>query len=135
MNTPPNTASGKTVIRGAAIVTMDDGLGELEKGDILVEGDRIVEIAPDIEMADAVEIDAQGMIAIPGFVDSHRHCWEGLLRSALPDGTLLPLTRSLCDFEPKFFYPLAPAPRAQYHPHQPPVGQFFLAKFTPAISF
>ena len=88
MNTPPNTASGKTVIRRAAIVTMDDRLGELEMGDILVEGDRIVEIAPDIEMADAVEIDARGMIAIPGFVDSHRHCWEGLLRSALPDGTL-----------------------------------------------
>ena len=88
MKTPPNKASGKTVIRGAAIVTMDDRLGELEKGDILVEGDRIVKIAPNIEIADAVEVDGQGMIAIPGFVDSHRHCWEGLLRSALPDGTL-----------------------------------------------
>ena len=78
----------RTVIRSAAIVTMDDGLGDLATGDILVEGERIVEIAPHVDATDATVIDAARMIAIPGFVDTHRHCWEGLIRNALPDGTL-----------------------------------------------
>ena len=33
-------------------------------------------------------IDAEGMIVMPGFVDSHRHIWEGLLRNI---GTDVPL--------------------------------------------
>ena len=33
-------------------------------------------------------IDASGMIVMPGFVDSHRHIWEGLLRNI---GTDVPL--------------------------------------------
>ena len=33
-------------------------------------------------------IDATGMIVVPGFVDSHRHIWEGLLRNI---GTDVPL--------------------------------------------
>jgi len=41
---------------------------------------------------------------------------------------LLPLTLSLCDFE-IYLSVGEPAPRAQYHPHQPPVGHFFLAIF------
>ena len=38
--------------------------------------------------ADAEVIDATGMIVMPGFVDSHRHIWEGLLRNI---GTDVPL--------------------------------------------
>ena len=37
---------------------------------------------------DAEVIDASGMIVMPGFVDSHRHIWEGLLRNI---GTDVPL--------------------------------------------
>ena len=33
-------------------------------------------------------IDASGMIVMPGFVDSHRHIWEGVLRNI---GTDVPL--------------------------------------------
>jgi cytosine/adenosine deaminase-related metal-dependent hydrolase len=33
-------------------------------------------------------IDATGMIVMPGFVDSHRHIWEGILRNI---GTDVPL--------------------------------------------
>ena len=38
--------------------------------------------------AEAEVIDASGMIVMPGFVDSHRHIWEGLLRNI---GTDVPL--------------------------------------------
>ena len=37
---------------------------------------------------DAEVIDASGMIVMPGFVDTHRHIWEGLLRNI---GTDVPL--------------------------------------------
>ncbi len=82
------SSTAKTLIKRAAIVTMDETLGELLCGDILVDAGVIVAIAPNIDAADAVTIDADGMIAIPGFVDSHRHLWEGLIRNGLPDGTL-----------------------------------------------
>jgi 5-methylthioadenosine/S-adenosylhomocysteine deaminase len=34
-------------------------------------------------------IDASGMIVMPGFVDTHRHMWQGLVRNIGPDDLLL----------------------------------------------
>ena len=78
----------RKVIRGGTILTMDASIGELTAGDILIDGDRIVEIRPSISVNEAAAIDATGMIVMPGFVDSHRHIWEGLLRNI---GTDVPL--------------------------------------------
>ena len=88
MNQRIDSLSRTYVIRGASIVTLDDEIGDIVVGDIRVQDGKIVEIAPRTETVDVPVIDAGGMIAIPGFVDSHRHCWEGLLRNALPNGTL-----------------------------------------------
>ena len=44
--------------------------------------------APVWQNGEAEVIDASGMIVMPGFVDSHRHIWEGLLRNI---GTDVPL--------------------------------------------
>ena len=33
-------------------------------------------------------IDATNTIVMPGFVDTHRHMWQGILRNMLPDGSL-----------------------------------------------
>ena len=70
----------RTLIRNATIVTMDDTLGELPHGDILIENDVIVSVAPSIAAADALVVNATGMIAIPGLVNSHIHTWEIALR-------------------------------------------------------
>ncbi len=52
-----------------------DGSGELPfHGDILIEGEAIVEIAPEIEKEGAQIIDAAGKAVTPGFIDIHRHC-------------------------------------------------------------
>jgi cytosine/adenosine deaminase-related metal-dependent hydrolase len=65
------------------------GRGSQPNGDVLVEGDRIVEVGPSLDGgADAEVIDASGMIVMPGFVDTHRHIWEGILRNI---GTDVPL--------------------------------------------
>jgi cytosine/adenosine deaminase-related metal-dependent hydrolase/ribose/xylose/arabinose/galactoside ABC-type transport system permease subunit len=80
--------SGRMVIRGGTVISLDPDLPETMTADVLIERDRIVEVRPAIEAADAEEIDASGMIVMPGFVDTHRHIWEGLLRNI---GTDVPL--------------------------------------------
>ncbi|WP_236793738.1 amidohydrolase family protein [Amycolatopsis sp. GM8] len=69
----------KTLIKGADVITMDPAAGELRDCDILVEDGKIAAVAPDIS-ADAEIVDARGMIAMPGMVDTHRHLWQTPMR-------------------------------------------------------
>lgn len=78
----------RKLIKGGIVLSMDPDIGDFAKGDVLVEGDRILEIGPDLEVNGAQLIDATGKIVIPGFVDTHRHIWEGILRNI---GTDVPL--------------------------------------------
>jgi 5-methylthioadenosine/S-adenosylhomocysteine deaminase len=79
--------SDKLLIRGGTVLSMDPTVGDLPRADILVDGDTIAAVQPDIS-ADAQTIDATGFIAIPGFVDTHRHTWEAAIRGSAPDATL-----------------------------------------------
>jgi 5-methylthioadenosine/S-adenosylhomocysteine deaminase len=80
--------AGRRLIKGGMVISLDPAIGDLASGDVLVEGDKIVQVAPSIPVEDAEIIDATGMLVLPGFVDSHRHIWEGLLRNI---GTDVPL--------------------------------------------
>jgi len=77
--------AGRTIIRGADIVTMDASLGDLAGSDILVENGAIVAIGPSLQALDAERIDASGMIALPGIIDSHTCLWQTVLRGYVPD--------------------------------------------------
>src|SRR5690349_21913017 len=66
---------------------MVPGTGET-CADILVDGERIADVAPRIDAADARVIDAGGMIVLPGFVDTHRHVWQTQLRTVATDWSL-----------------------------------------------
>jgi 5-methylthioadenosine/S-adenosylhomocysteine deaminase len=79
--------NGRTLIKGGTVLSMDPSVGDFEVGDVLVEDDRIVAVGPNLT-AEAEVIDGSGMIIIPGFVDTHRHIWEGILRNI---GTDVPL--------------------------------------------
>ncbi|QPM92265.1 amidohydrolase family protein [Pseudooceanicola algae] len=68
------------VIRGAAIVSVDPEIGNLSCGDILVKGDRIVAVGPDLAVEDAEVIDGSRMIAMPGLVNAHNHLWQTVIR-------------------------------------------------------
>lgn len=85
----PITDSHRILVRGGTIISQDPGVGNLARGDILVEGDRIRAIGSTIECVDARIIDAEGMIVIPGLVDTHRHAWEGQLRRINPNSHTL----------------------------------------------
>ncbi|WP_217560851.1 amidohydrolase family protein [Streptomyces sp. GbtcB6] len=75
----------RILFTGATVVTMDPGLGVVDGGDLLVEGDTITAVGPRLDAADAVVVDATGTILAPGFVDTHRHAWEAQLRRIMPD--------------------------------------------------
>lgn len=71
------------VIRRGHVLSMDPALGDLPEGDIHVRDGEIVAVAPHIASDDLPEIDAKGMIVLPGFVDTHWHLWESPLRGKL----------------------------------------------------
>ncbi len=77
---------GRTLIRGGHVVSMDPTIGELAGADVLVDGPRIVAIGMNLPAADAFVVDARGKVVLPGFVDTHRHAWETLLRSMIAEG-------------------------------------------------
>ncbi|ANS42578.1 amidohydrolase family protein [Serratia inhibens] len=81
--------AARTLIRGATVLSMDGDTGNLVSGDILIEGSTIAAISKSIDAGDAVVIDASGMIAMPGMVDTHRHSWEGQLRRLNPNAATL----------------------------------------------
>jgi cytosine/adenosine deaminase-related metal-dependent hydrolase len=76
------------VIRGGAVLSMDPAVGDFAQADVLVEGKKIVAVAPKLEAGGAVVIDARGMIVMPGFIDTHHHQFETALRGFLADGLL-----------------------------------------------
>ncbi|MFJ5337701.1 amidohydrolase family protein [Pectobacterium sp. CHL-2024] len=78
-----------TLIRGATILSMDDSVGNIERGDILIRGSTITAVGQNLNGQDAHVIDATNMIVMPGMVDSHRHSWEGQLRRINPNATCL----------------------------------------------
>jgi cytosine/adenosine deaminase-related metal-dependent hydrolase len=87
------------LIRRAHILTIDPALGDFPAGDILVRDGAIAEVAESIEAPDAEIIDGRGMIALPGFVDTHWHLWNaslrGLVRADDPQSGYFPVTLKL----------------------------------------
>ena len=83
------------VIKSVGIFDLTSG--ELSKGDIAIAGDRIVGTYE--TYSGATEIDGRGLIAVPGFIDSHVHCESTLVpplefdRCVVPRGT----TTAICD--------------------------------------
>ncbi|MCM2387247.1 amidohydrolase family protein [Streptomyces albipurpureus] len=75
-----NANESRLLIKGATVLTMDPTLGDLTTGDILIVGDRISAVAAELSDPQAEVIDARGMIAIPGLIDTHMHAWQTPLK-------------------------------------------------------
>ncbi|MGZ5834585.1 MAG: amidohydrolase family protein [Xanthobacteraceae bacterium] len=87
----PSTAvaPGRPIlIKNGCVVSLDRAVGDFEQADVLVRGSKIAEIRPNISATDAEVIDASHSIVMPGFVDTHRHMWQGILRNIIPDASL-----------------------------------------------
>jgi 5-methylthioadenosine/S-adenosylhomocysteine deaminase len=80
---------GRTLIADALVLTMDDALGTLPRADVLIEGQRIAAVGPDLPRQQGVDvIDGRDKIVMPGFVDTHRHMWAAMLRGCACYGDL-----------------------------------------------
>jgi 5-methylthioadenosine/S-adenosylhomocysteine deaminase len=71
----------RRLITNGIVLSLDPQIGDVSGCDVLIDRDRIVAVGRGLEADGAEVIDASGMIVMPGFVDSHRHTWEGLLRN------------------------------------------------------
>ncbi|GAA1820738.1 amidohydrolase family protein [Actinomadura chokoriensis] len=77
------------VLRGGMVLPMTDGREVLDRADVLIEGDRISAVGPDLPVPDGTaEIDASGGIVMPGMIDTHRHMWQTAMRGYGADWTL-----------------------------------------------
>lgn len=88
-------AQADLVIRGGEVV---DGTGAPARtADVAIEGDKIVAVDESFDGTGRREIDAEGRIVTPGFVDIHTHldaqlawdpmptssCWHGVTSAVL----------------------------------------------------
>jgi 5-methylthioadenosine/S-adenosylhomocysteine deaminase len=86
------------LIKGGHIITLDDA-GRRLTADILIEGDRIVRIRPNIDgPADRV-LKAEGMLVLPGLVQAHLHLCQTLLRGQADDMGLLDWLNTITGLE------------------------------------
>jgi 5-methylthioadenosine/S-adenosylhomocysteine deaminase len=82
----------RILIKGGVVLTVDRQIGDFARADVLIEDGKIREVRPNIALAAdaAAVIDATNRIVIPGFVDTHSHSYQGLLRNILTNGVLNP---------------------------------------------
>ncbi len=78
----------RILLRGGVVLSLDPKVGDFEKADVLIDGNRIAEIAPTVSASDAEIVDCSGTIVMPGFITTHHHQYETLQRSMIPDGLL-----------------------------------------------
>ena len=109
----------RTLIANGIVLSLDPQIGEVSGCDVLIDGDRIVAVGRGLETDGAEVIDASGMIVMPGFVDSHRHIWEGLLRNI---GADVPL-EGRSSYISHVLHKLAPA----FRPEDAYMGNFISA--------
>ncbi|MDA9410548.1 amidohydrolase family protein [Bradyrhizobium sp. CCBAU 45384] len=86
----------RTLIRSATVISMDGVIGDLGSGDVLVEGNRIADVRPSIDVAADMEIlDGKGRIVVPGLINAHMHTWQTGLRGFAANWTLLEYFRRM----------------------------------------
>lgn len=80
--------SPRLLFEGGIVLSMDPAIGDFAEADVLVENGKIKAVGPHVHAHGAQVVDARGKIVMPGFVDTHRHMWQGLMRNIGPDDLL-----------------------------------------------
>jgi 5-methylthioadenosine/S-adenosylhomocysteine deaminase len=83
MTTPDRRA---LLLRGGLVLSMDPEIGIQHDCDVAIRDGEIVEVGPGLSLDGAEEVDASGMIVLPGLIDSHWHMWSSLGRNFIAEG-------------------------------------------------
>jgi len=91
------------LVSGGIVVSMDMRRRVIADGAVLIEDDRIAKVGKKVDLAEGstaeIKIDADGMVLLPGLIDTHVHLAQALLRGCADD-------RSLLDWLQKYVWPL-----------------------------
>jgi 5-methylthioadenosine/S-adenosylhomocysteine deaminase len=71
-----NQMAKKLLIKCSRIVSVDPKIGDLKDAHILIEDDKIIEIAPTIDVQADEVLDASDLIVMPGLINAHLHTWQ-----------------------------------------------------------
>lgn len=71
----------RVLLKEGCVLSLDRKVGNFLRADVLIEGSKIAAVGPDLRAGNAEEIDVSASIVMPGFIDTHRHVWEGLFRN------------------------------------------------------
>jgi 5-methylthioadenosine/S-adenosylhomocysteine deaminase len=75
------TQNDYILIQGGHVLTLDPQLGELPVGDVLIQGDQIIDVGTQLSLpGPGIVINAANKLVTPGLIDNHRHLWVTLLR-------------------------------------------------------
>jgi 5-methylthioadenosine/S-adenosylhomocysteine deaminase len=81
----------RILLKGGVVLTLDRQAGDFAQADVLIEDGKIREVRPNIVVSDDVAVvDAANRIVIPGFIDTHSHSYQGILRNILSNGRVDP---------------------------------------------
>jgi cytosine/adenosine deaminase-related metal-dependent hydrolase len=85
-------AQRRILLKGGVVLSLDRQVGDFVQADVLIEHGKIREVRPNITVSgdSAAVVDASNRIIIPGFVDTHSHSYQGLVRNILASGLLNP---------------------------------------------
>ncbi|MBT2565899.1 amidohydrolase family protein [Arthrobacter sp. ISL-85] len=80
--------SQRTIIENVAVLSLDEQVGELDSATITIDAGRITSIEPTPENPHLVRdhragdevINGSGLVALPGFIDTHRHTWQSAIK-------------------------------------------------------
>jgi cytosine/adenosine deaminase-related metal-dependent hydrolase len=79
----------RTLLRGGTVITAAQPGEVLVDTDILIGEDGTIEsIGRDLDANGADVLDVAGRIVHPGFVDTHRHTWQSIVRNLASDWSL-----------------------------------------------
>jgi cytosine/adenosine deaminase-related metal-dependent hydrolase len=76
------------LLKGGRVLSLDPDIGNLSQGDVLIADGKIARVSESIDDSEVEVFDASNMIAIPGFVDTHRHTWQTAIKSMSSDWSL-----------------------------------------------
>jgi 5-methylthioadenosine/S-adenosylhomocysteine deaminase len=106
----PAAVGRRTLLKGGCVLSLDAKIGDFDVADVLIDGSRIAAVGPNLSVGPPeggphIVIDASNTIVMPGFVDTHRHMWQGALRNSLPNGLLSDYGRDITGTARALFRP------------------------------
>jgi 5-methylthioadenosine/S-adenosylhomocysteine deaminase len=85
-------AARRVLLKGGVVLTLDNEIGDFSQADVLIEDGKIAAVQPEIPVSDeaVAVVDAENRIVVPGFIDTHHHFYQGIIRNILTNGLLNP---------------------------------------------